>query len=378
MTLAEVIRQRIRASGPLPFATYAEIALYHSTLGYYSRAEQRSGRGGDFFTSVDLGPIFGEMLAVQFAEMWRHLGTKRFDLVEAAAGNGRLILDVLTAAEKQDPSFYAAIDVYLVERSPTARAAQLDTIGAYKQKLMSSDSQLPSHINGVIFANELLDALPPHVLVMTTEGLREMYVDTGDSGNFVERFGPLSSERVKKHVDERGIVLEPGWRAEIVPDAFDWVRQAGQALHRGFLLLIDYGYEAQELYSSVHMAGTIGTYNRHLVDTHTGSNQPWLVEPGSRDITSHVDLTGVRETAESVGILTLGILDQTYFLLGLGIGNLSTNECGLNDLSSIKRRLAIKSLLIPGGLGSTQKVMIFGKKVGVPSLKGLSYLVRAT
>jgi len=87
MPLAEVIRQRIRDEGPLPFATYAKLALYHPEFGYYARADQRSGRAGDFFTSVDLGPLFGEMLAVQCAEMWRHLGTEHFDLVEAGAGS---------------------------------------------------------------------------------------------------------------------------------------------------------------------------------------------------------------------------------------------------------------------------------------------------
>ena len=129
MELEEVIRKRIRDDGPLPFASYVEFALYHPTLGYYSRAGQRSGRAGDFFTSVDLGPSFGEMLAVQFNEMWTELGTERFDLVEAGAGNGRLTRDILSAASRKSPSFYSAIDVHLVERSSAARDLQLITLG---------------------------------------------------------------------------------------------------------------------------------------------------------------------------------------------------------------------------------------------------------
>ena len=128
MTLREVIRERIRTDGPLPFAAYAELALYHPELGYYARADRRSGRAGDFFTSVDLGPLFGALLASQFAETWRLLcpeaGGARFDLVEAAAGNGRLARDVLDAAAADDPGFYDAIDLHLVERSRAARDAQ--------------------------------------------------------------------------------------------------------------------------------------------------------------------------------------------------------------------------------------------------------------
>ena len=376
MELEEVIRKRIRDDGPLPFASYVELALYHPTLGYYSRAGQRSGQSGDFFTSVDLGPSFGEMLAVQFNEMWNQLGTERFDLVEAGAGNGRLTRDILSAASKQTPAFYAAIDVHLVERSSVARDLQPNTLGNHTTKLSSAGETIPPDINGVIFANELLDAFPPHVLVMTDDGLREVYVDTKSDGTFVERLGPVSSQRVQKHIDTHGVVLEPGWRAEVTPDAVDWVRQATNSLNRGFLLLIDYGHEARELYSATHATGTLTTYSKHHAETADFSTKSWLACPGSKDITSHVDITCVRETAESNGANTLGILDQTYFLIGLGIATTTNRDTG--NFSEIKKRLAVKSLILPGGLGSTQKVMVFGKNVGQPQLTGLSYQMRIT
>ena len=185
--LAEVIRQRIRRQGPLPFAAYAECALYHPDLGYYARADRRSGRDGDFFTSVDLGPLFGELLAAQFAEMWRRLrsgapGEGRFSLVEAAAGSGRLARDVLDAAARHDPAFCEAIDLHLVERSRTARHAQPDTLGPHAGRIASSGPDVPGDVTGVVFANELLDALPPHVLAMTDAGLREVYVDVDRAG----------------------------------------------------------------------------------------------------------------------------------------------------------------------------------------------------
>lgn len=415
MTLREVIRERIRRGGPLPFATYAELALYHPELGYYARADRRSGRAGDFFTSVDLGPAFGSLLASQLVEMWRLLGAPAgqagFDLVEAAAGSGRLARDVLDAVEERDPSFYDAVRLHLVERSPAARAAQSVTLGRHASKLASSGPRLPRAVRGVIFANELLDALPPHVLVMTERGLREVYVavegtpggaaagdadaESGEAGGarragdppqgeasvggrFVERLGPLSGPRVAAHVSDHGIALEPGWRAEVVPAAADWVRDAVTALARGFLILIDYGHEARELYSATHAAGTLTTYRGHRVQAADGATAPWLLDPGTRDITAHVDLTAVRRAAEHAGVRTLGVLDQTYFLLGLGAADQAGCEAGGDDVRALRERLAIKSLLVPGGLGSTHKVLIFGKDVGTPTLSGLSFRVRMT
>lgn len=384
MTLQAVIRERIRTAGPLPFAAWAELALYHPEMGYYARAARRSGRAGDFFTSVDLGPLFGALLASQFAEMWRltraAAGRARFDLVEAAAGDGRLARDVLDAAAADDPDFYAAVDLHLVERSRAARAAQAAVLGPHAGKLASSGPGLPPAVRGAVFANELLDALPPHLLQMTAGGLREVYVDVdAETGGFVERFGPLSDARVRAHVDERGIRLAEGWRAEVAPAAADWVRQTVAALDRGFLLLIDYGHEARELYSATHAAGTLAACRRHrTADAAGGAAPPWLAAPGEYDLTAHVDLTLVRDTAERGGARTLGVLDQTYFLLGLGAVERAARESAGGGVAALRRRLALKSLLVPGGLGSTHKVLIFGKDVGTPALAGCSYRVRAT
>ena len=383
MTLREVIRERIRTEGPLPFAAYAELALYHPELGYYARADRRSGRAGDFFTSVDLGPVFGSLLASQLAEMWRLLrsgsGAPRFDLVEAAAGNGRLARDVLDAAAADDPAFYDAIRLHLVERSRAARDAQAATLGPHAGKVASSGPNIPRAIEGAIFANELLDALPPHVLAMTGGGLREVYVDLDDeTGDFAERLGPLS-EASLQHVRDRNIRLESGWRAEVAPAAADWVRRAVEALTRGFLLLVDYGHEAHELYSATHAAGTLTTYRRQRSAVAGGDGPPpWLVDPGECDITAHVDLTLVRDAAEDAGARTLGVLDQTYFLLGLGAVEKANRESDEGGVATLRRRLALKSLLVPGGLGSTHKVMLFGRHVGAPALAGCSYRVRAT
>jgi SAM-dependent MidA family methyltransferase len=362
------------------------LALYHPEHGYYARAARRTGRNGDFFTSVDVGPLFGTLLARQFAEMWRVAAEgepreePQFDLVEAAASNGQLARDVLDAAQATDPEFYAAIRLHLVEASAAARAGQRAMLGPHADKVVASTGRLPDAVHGVIYANELLDALPVHSVTMTAQGLREHYVDLrGD--RLVERVGRPSTEALERYLAAANVRLEPGMRAEINLSALAWMTRASLTLHRGFLVLIDYGHEAHELYSPTHAHGTLTTFHRHVADQGRASVdaplQPtWLEDPGNRDITSHVDLTSIRRTAEELGCATAGILDQTYFLLALGMSDLVDSHD--MSLAATRRRLALKTLLLPGGLGSTHKVMIFEKGVHAPQLRGLTGMRRLT
>jgi SAM-dependent MidA family methyltransferase len=149
-------------------------------------------------------------------------------------------------------------------------------------------------------------------------------------------------------------------------------------LGRGFVILIDYGHEARELYSAAHASGTLTTFARHrMTGPETSATvPPWLLRPGAQDITAHVDFTTIRRAAEAAGMTALGFLDQTYFLMGLLDG--ADITAGLPPAEQTKRRLALKTLLLPGGLGSTFKVLLLGKGVGAPLLKGCSYRVRVT
>jgi SAM-dependent MidA family methyltransferase len=384
--LTPLLLQRIRDHGPLTVAEFVETALYHETLGYYARAGQRSGREGDFFTNVDLGPLFGELLASQFAEMQEALSgiaasgrpgpdPRRFDLVEAAAGNGRLARDVLDAAERHHPPFYRAVRLHLAERSVQARTAHETVLGRHASVLATSAADVPEAVAGVIYANELLDAMPPHVVVMRERGLREVYVDA-DGGRLVTREGPPSSPRLAEYLESVGGRLEPGWFAEVNLAAADWIRCAGRCLVRGFLVIIDYGRDAATLYSASHATGTLTTYRGHAAERRE-EGPGWLQEPGERDITSHVNLTAIALAASDAGLRLLGTVDQAYFLLGLGLAErLADDDSG--SPRALARRLALKTLVMPGGLGSTLKVMVFAKSVDVPPLRGLSFGGRVT
>jgi SAM-dependent MidA family methyltransferase len=428
LRLADVIRER----GPMTVAAFMNHALYDSEFGYYARAPQRSGRAGDFFTSVDVGPLFGELLEVQLSEMADILkstglpqlaaphsqsstigdssnGDGRsttFDFVEAGAGNGRLSTDVLRAAQRRDPDFFERIRLHLVEASPSARQIHQQVLGDVVDRLASSSAVLPDSFEGVLVANELLDALPTHQVVMREDGLREIYVDvatrvsvgadgrqsksdlqetgttagaatTPDAQTLLTREGAPSTPALADYLERLGITLEPGWRAEINLQAVDWVRQAARRLRRGFMILIDYGHEARELYSATHDRGTLTSFAGHVMagpESDVGV-PPWLERPGDQDLTTHVDFSSVRAAAKEEGLDTLGFLDQTYFLLGLGAG--TEVRPGAN-VDQIKHRLALKTLLMPGGLGSTHKVLILGKGVGKPALRGCSFGQRVT
>jgi SAM-dependent MidA family methyltransferase len=381
VSLKDIVLEQIHTDGPITAAAFIELALYHPEFGYYSRTGRRSGRGGDFYTSVDVGPLFGELLAVQIAECFDYLSADHgapgpkpqapLDLVEAAAGDGRLARDVLDALERERPDLYQRTRMTLVERSGRATVAQAETLQHHARQLRAGPrsesatrTELPGGAVGVVYANELLDALPVHVVLMRREGLKEIFVDD-ENGTLVEIEGAPSTPALQAYLDRGGIALEPGGRAEINLAADDWIVAAGQKIERGFLVLIDYGHEARELFSGSHATGTLTTFAGHRAASRTSE---WLREPGEQDITSHVDLTAVRLAAEHVGFTTLGITDQTYFLLGLG----------LLEHAGAHRTNQAKTLMLPGGLGSTHKVMIFGKGVGQPALKGLSYRVRVT
>jgi SAM-dependent MidA family methyltransferase len=360
-----LVAGRIRQRGPITVAEFIDLALYAPGVGYYARAAKRSGRTGDFFTSVDTGPTFGALLAERFAAYWRELGggaegPARVDLVEAAAGNGRLTRDILDAARRRDPAFYEAISAHLVERSAEARAAHAESLASHLPRLVSSSADVPEHINGVLFANELLDAFPVHLVEMGVAGLSEIYVDL-EADRLVERPGPPSTPALAEYLADAGVGLAAGARAEINLAAVNWVAGVAARMSRGFLVLVDYGYEAAELYSEARARGTLATYHRHLVDAPgTEAGPSWLADPGGRDLTSHVDFTSVRRAAERAGLETVTITPQTRFLLD--ILDRSPLVAELSAPDRLADRLALKTLLMPGGLGSTHTVMVFAKR----------------
>lgn len=369
--LSDVLRARIISQGPLTVAQFMEAALYDERLGYYARAARRSGVAGDFYTSVDAGPLFGELLAEFSARAHGALCAaepdleRAWDLVEAGAGNGRLARDVLDALAARHAAAYAGVRLHLAERSGAARAEQAATLGPHAGRLASSGPHAPPGIRGVVYANELLDAMPVHRVRMTDAGLAECYVDVQGPA-FILREGPLSTPRLAEYFATAGQRLPPGHVADVGLEAVAWTRRTSEALSRGYLLLIDYGHEADRLFDAAHADGTLRCYARHLVDAPAGgadaaateSIPPWLLSPGHRDITAQVDFSAVTAAARAAGLERLGVTDQGHFLLALGLADRLTQWSG-SSLADVRRRLAARTLVVPGGLASTHHALLF-------------------
>jgi SAM-dependent MidA family methyltransferase len=254
-----------------------------------------------------------------------------------------------------------------VERSAAARSAHRDTLAAAGVADVTSSDTLPSSFEGVLVANELLDAMPAHRVVMRDGGLRELYVEASGAA-LTTREGPVSSGGIAAQLAASGVTLASGAYADVPVAAVGWIRDAARALARGFMVLLDYGSEASALYGPARARGTLRTFRGHRVSD--AGDDRWLDDPGAQDVTVDVDFTAVRRAAESEGCTVLGFMDQTYFLMALA-------EPLLESMDDRDRR-AFKMLVMPGGLGSTMKVMVLGKGVGTPVLRGTSGPARLT
>ena len=365
--LAALVAERIRRFGPITFAEYMRECLYHPVHGYYSRPESR--RFADYYTSADVHPIFGRLLARQFAEMWEQLGRPAdFVLLEAGAGAGRLASQILKFSESRLPEFYGALHYIAVERSPGRCDQMVSRFAQFTQSdRFCASIEIPGHIPvGCVFSNELLDALPVHRVIQEDGSLGEVFVGW-NGASFAEVIAPLSTCSISEYFAAQHVTLEEGQQAEAGLEACDWISEIGRRLERGFVLSIDYGHEAAELYDAHHMAGTVLAYSNHQV------NERFYAAPGEQDLTAHVNFTALRLWGERAGLHALGRTSQTAFLLALGQRNEFADlyEEGMDEPSRLQARLQLKTLIYPEGMGERFQVLIQQKGVAGARLIGL-------
>ncbi len=336
--LVEHIRETIRARGPVTFAWFMEQALYRPLHGYYSSGRCVIGRRGDYYTSVSVGPLFGRLLAAQFAEMWTTLGRPEvFTIVEQGAHDGAFARDVLEAAREHHPDFFAALRYEIVEPSPVLQARQAETLSPFRTKVLGHPTlaDLPPFC-GVHFSNELIDALPVHVVQWTgAEWLERHVTERDDRFVFVNR--PLSDPALAERLHEVPLPLPAGYETEINLCALEWIATVSEKLARGFLLAADYGFPRAEFYAPHRTRGTLRSYAKHRVTTSS------LAEIGHADITAHVEWTSLAERAEASGLCLAGFADQHHFITGLLAGELS-QEFG--PASDAKTRRALQTCFI--------------------------------
>ncbi|HTY20108.1 MAG TPA: SAM-dependent methyltransferase [Geobacteraceae bacterium] len=367
--LRRLILDRIGEKGRITFADYMGSCLYEPGLGYYTSPGKRVGAEGDFYTSSNVHWAFGRLIAREIVRMWETMDSPPFfDIVEVGAGNGRLAVDILETIADLEPALYDKLRYRLVEAEPTLREVQAALLGDHCERCAwNTPEELAEgrlSISGCLLSNELIDSFPVHLVEMASEGLREVYVTAVD-GEFAEILDLPSTPELEEYLVRLGIVLLPGQRAEINLEAGRWLARAARALNRGFVMTIDYGYPAEELYAPFRKNGTLLCYYRHRVE-----ENPYI-RVGRQDITSHVDFTSLIRRGEEAGLATVWFGEQYRFLLAAGLmEEITALETGAYSEEDRRNcRLILKKLILPdGGMGDTFKVLIQAQGVNNPSL----------
>lgn len=285
-----------------------EIALYGEGIGYYERPGRPVGRAGDFYTSVSVGPAFGFLLASEFSRWAREGNWGSFELVEVGAHDGRLAADVLRALESFHPEVLERVRYVFVEPSAVRRAAQEVAVARWLDRARWTEAWMDS-VEGVVFANELLDAFPVHRLVWDAPNRtwREWGVGIADTGLVWDRM-PVSDGLDLSAVGGLEEVLPDGFIVELSPARVAWWRRAAGALRRGWLVTLDYGFAEEPVIRPERATGTLRGYRQHRI------SEDLLACPGEQDLTAHVDFVELRRAGEELGLETAFLLPQGRWL----------------------------------------------------------------
>ena len=355
--LVEFIRATIRRHGPVNFAWFMEQALYHPEFGYYSSGWCRIGRRGDYFTNVSVGPLFGQVLAAQFREMWEVMGRPAdFTIVEQGAHEGDFARDVLEALRERAPDFLATVRYGIVEPFPVLEERQKEALRDFPVTWWKSLEEMPEFC-GVHFSNELLDAMPVRLVVREGAGeWREKLVkEAADGFQFMTQ--PISDERLRERLASVSSRGTGNYETEINLAALDWIRTVSGKLGRGFILAVDYGFSRTEFFAPGRTAGTLQGYSSQRT-----VSSP-LEEIGHADIAAHVEWTSVVERAEQCGLTIVGFTDQHHFMTGM----LTVAE------PAADQRRALQTLMHPEFLGTRFQYLALGKDVPGASLSGFRF-----
>lgn len=368
--LEQLIIDRIEAQGAMPFAAFMAMALYHPEHGYYSSGAERSGWAGHFLTSPELDPAFGELWAAGFEQVWDACGRpERFDVVEIGPGEGGFAAAVLTAARG---SFRRALRYRLIERVPSLRDRQAARLGEFENiEWSASITDAPGADSGCVFANEVLDNLPVHLVERRDDRLLEVCVEVSE-GKLALGLRPPPSKEVAAFLDRVGIELSDGHRFEVTLAAESLVKRAAGLFGRGALIFVDYGGDAATL--AQRSAGTLLCYSSSGID-----DDP-LANPGSKDITAHANWTAVMAACERAGMLVSGPRPQRDVLRALGLDVLHEQlkadhddavgaGRGRDAIAALSRRQALGVLADPSGLGALD-VVVACKGIPLPAFAG--------
>ncbi len=363
----------------MSFARFMELALYCPHYGYYERKEDTPGRRGDFYTSVSVGPLFGELLAFQFAEWLGELPIAdcRLPIVEAGAHDGRLAKDILHWLKQRRPALFERIEYWIVEPSARRQNWQRETLHEFAPRIRwfadlrslagegsaasanrksKIENRKSNGVHGIIFSNELLDAMPVHRLGWDSK--RREWFEWGvgvqdDRLAWCRLPNPVHAPRITHHAPlapDLLDVLPDGFTTELCPAAENWWREAAGALKCGKLLTLDYGFAAEEFFAPHRADGTLRAYHQHRLSGEV------LANPGEQDLTAHVNFSTLQRAGETMGLKTEAFHTQPQFLTGI-MQRICTGESEFGDWDRERTR-QFQTLTHPEHLGRAFRVLV--------------------
>ena len=371
------IRAMIRKHGRITFARFMAACLYSPNGGFYSA--QDSNIGAHFGTSATMHPVFGALIARQLEQMWQILGEPDvFHLIEVGSGDGSLAWSIMDACQRMTPRFAQVVRYVAVDYQPSpiqspihildwpnlpgnwASPGRQDT-ALRVQQVKAEGLRAFRNVASCILCNELIDNLPVHRFRVQNGMVKEVYVTLAD-GQFTEVLDEPSTPRIADRLTGLGVSLPEGYRGEVNLAMEDWIHQVSASLDRGFVLTIDYGQSATDLYSAQNAQGTLVCHRRHAVN-----DDPYR-SIGEQDITCQVDFTSFRMLGERHGLATVGYTRQSRFLANLGFYSFLNAQQpeGRSAARTELSRIAMMTLVDPSEYGDF-KVLAQAKGHGLDS-----------
>ena len=363
--LAQLLTKRLQAEGSMPFSSFMAAALYHREHGYYTSERGRTGRAGDFFTSVSVGPLFGQIMAGEFCAAWERLGKPdHFTLIEAGANDGQFALDVLNWINQHRPDFLRALVYQIDEPLPGMAALQLKTLASFRSQVTHDRVDAAAH--GCYFANELLDAIPCRRVRFTGGRWQELHVGLDAEQHFCWLEREPEDRALVKRLAWLGEEFPEGYTTEIAPAVGSQLRLAAARLEQGYLFFADYGYPARDYYAPQRTSGTLRCYRQHR------AHEDPFDAIGETDLTAHVDFSLAATTAVQSGCEVLGFLDQARFLTAAAAPALRDMEPPTAAGTAWQRQF--QTLTHPAHLGQKFHFLVLGKGVsGLPRPASLAF-----
>lgn len=347
--------ERLEREGPITFRDFMQAALYDPELGYYNTERLKIGPEGDYYTSSNVHPAFGAVLARAFVELWVE---NPLTLIELGAGTGQLAFDVLSAIRDEHPAVFEGLAYLIVETSPAMRKRQQERLSTFEDHIRWREmgEMERSPVAGIVFSNEFFDAMPVHRARFNHGAIEEQYValssrDTEPRLALV--WSMPSTERLADYVARMRASLQEGRVVEINLDALGWLARIARALADGFLVTIDYGDAGDDLWSPDRRGGTLRSFHKHrLIESP-------LERIGGQDITASVNFTALIEYGRDFGFEPVSFERQTAFLTRMGlIERIAAMTRTTESLDDLKKRLAVKNLFVPGGVSDSFRVLI--------------------